>query len=691
MRTQSVIAALLSILVSCSMSGKQVHVSTKGDDLASGSMLHPVRTLNEALRRAAANGTQTTILLGEGTWHIQSAIGLDAGHSGVRIIGRGMGRTVISGGVDLPAFRVAEKRDSLEIWSVDLSDTFPGEIDFQQLYVNGERADLARTPDKYSCYPTLPVTERIEDGIGYSEMQLDPIVTKALSRTGSASSRMRIYIMHKWNETIRDIDSISMDGTRLFFHGKPQQPWNHVDDCSQFFLENDIAFLDRSGEWFHDRATNTLYYIPEPGQTPEETTASVPVTRQLLVARGEEGRHLSDVIIKGITFQQTSFPMGAGGWDPQQSGGDSDAAVEISFTDDLTMEDCEITGTGNNGIWIMEACRDCEVLGCRIHDLGIGGIKVGSMKKPENEELLLTRRIKVDNCIFQGGSRVLATGAGILLFNASDCTITHNDISDFSYTGISVGWSWGYAHSPCKRNDISYNHIHHLGWGVLSDMGGIYTLGPSEGTKVTHNVIHHIYSLGYGGWGIYPDEGSTGVVAEYNLVHDCKSAGFHLHYGKDNVVRNNLFVNQINEQLAATRVEEHMSFKFESNVVAYSEGEMYSHNWPDMNSEVRNNLYWKMGGDVDFNGKGIEEWKGLTGKDEGSIVADPGFRDIAGGDYTMTNEDALERIGFKQFDWKEAGVYGSARWKRSAMLDRSRTEAYSATVRRLRDQDILQP
>ena len=90
-----------------------------------------------------------------------------------------------------------------------------------------------------------------------------------------------------------------------------------------------------------------------------------------------------------------------------------------------------------------------------------------------------SRRVFTRTVIWQEGCGVLAQMVG-------NSTISHNEIGWFRYTGVSVGWTWGYG--PTVVHDVitSYNHIHDIGMGYLSDMGCVYGNVDIFGQSLTH-------------------------------------------------------------------------------------------------------------------------------------------------------------------------------------------------------------
>jgi hypothetical protein len=195
-------------------------------------------------------------------------------------------------------------------------------------------------------------------------------------------------------------------------------------------------------------------------------------------------------------------------------------------------------------------------------------------------------------------------------------------------------------------------------------MGGIYTLGVSTGTRLRYNLIHDVECLRYGGWGIYPDEGTTDLLAERNVVYRCSSAPFHQHFGRENLVTNNILAYGGDFQVMQTRAQDHVTLVFKNNVVYFDRGEvlggnhlrrLMEGNWSRENIVFERNLYFDASGrPPTFLGRPLADWQ-AAGFERGSLVADPLFVDPEGGDFRLSPGSPAKEIGFEAIDLSDVG------------------------------------
>jgi hypothetical protein len=371
-----------------------------------------------------------------------------------------------------------------------------------------------------------------------------------------------------WTEAHCGVDNITAmgDGQAMIYLAQPcgynllHKPCNQGDKSPPRGVENvGINFLTDPGQWVYEASSSKVYYMPLPGE--DMTTADVimPVLEQLVV-----GSNAANIRFTGITFAHATWlrPHQGDGYVEQQSGaciighdpnnGDcnhdelwmaSPACLSFTGTTSITFDTCEYKHMGGVAVGFQGGAHNNVVDNCYFHGLSGTAVQIGRYNTanltdaPKQEVGNVVRNSLI---VGMGSLQEFKGMCAIEVGYTAGTVIEHNDVSNLTYGGISVGWGWNrHPVSYASNNSIAYNRVHNYKQ-ELNDGGGIYMLGIQNGSDIHHNWVHHQSTSSSGA--LYPDEGSAYSHWHNNVVTSIgKSEWLHLWTGSihDITVDNN--------------------------------------------------------------------------------------------------------------------------------------------------------
>jgi len=561
-------------------------VAPDGNDSNPGTKEKPFATVTkarDAVRVIIASGLERslTVQIRGGTYRIVNPIVFgpqDSGTDKFKIFYKAYNNEtpVISGG------RVISN------WKVNQDGTWEAPIpagwSFRDLFINDERRSRCRHPNKRFARVATVIDDRKKFTFTLGDF---PTINDVMET--------ELVMLHDWSISrngVKYVDTKTQTIETVYEIGGPLHFWriNGFEQNPRFRLENHPVFLDTPGEWYLDNKTNILRYWPLQGEKPGNIVAVAPVAPQLLVLRGKKGTPIKNLHFQGLSLMHTHWQFDnnryGGGqacfhWSGtlpadviKESWRPINSAVSFEFAEFCGLENMSILNVGGSGLWFRQGCIKNSLANSRVSGAAANGVMIGEYKISEGASIASDCEIRnsvIENCGFHFFGAV-----GIWVGFSKGNLIADNEIRHHPYTGVSIGWQWNPEPTPCKANIVGNNHIHHV-MQVLSDGGGIYTLGLQPGTMLRGNWIHNV-PLNAGraeSNGMFLDEGTTDIVIENNFIHDIAKSPFRFHKATTNVLRNNAVVLGQDLPLVRYNNTQEEDIKKENNRVIFTDSDEF--------------------------------------------------------------------------------------------------------------------
>lgn len=531
---------LLALLLTIPAFALDLYVSPTGKDSNSGSKSAPFQTLEKArdtiraLKPLPAGGV--TVWLWPGLYHREATFELtkdDTGTPEAPIVYRAVkpGASRLMGGMMLPASafkpvtdpRFLSRLDPAvrdQVLQASLKDCgvpepgpewasrFAGAPISSELFFDRQRMTLARWPNHGEW-------TRIVDVTGGAPHRIQGVPGDKIGKftySGDRPTRwltepdlwLHGYWFWDWSDQRQKVDSIDT-ASKTINLTPPYHGYGYRKNA-RYYAMNALCELDTPGEWYIDRDSWTLFFLPPAPLANHEIALSL-LTDPLV--------KLTDV--SNVTFRDLTFEVSRG------------EGVQIFKGDHDLVAGCTLRNLARLAVRV-EGGTNHGVQSCDMYSLGVGGI---SLSGGDRKTLTPAGHYADNNHIHHFAQLVFAYQNAIRL-NGVGCRMTHNLVHDTIHEALAY-----------SGNDqlVEFNEVYNV--CLEADDSGVIHQGRDwtwRGNTIRYNFFHDIMSgPACSNNGVYLDDMECGVTVYGNVLYRIPRAIL-VGGGRDDIVTNNLII-----------------------------------------------------------------------------------------------------------------------------------------------------
>lgn len=506
------------------------------------SLLHALDSISK-IDKSQMTGN-IVVNLAPGYYALTETLNLNETHGGnekYSVIFRGNGNATIGGGIKISGSSFTKGENG--IYVVDV----PAGTKTRQLFVNDVRAVRARSEGTLVNASTL-----LENGTTVGLVSENPEIAEYANE--DAIEFVYEYAYFHFRCGLDHAEKVDDEKVNLYMD---MPGWYYVQsffkhlkttpDALLQYYENALELLDEPGEWYLDEAERKLYYMPRSFEDMSQVTVTIPVLDGLLCIEGSDYTHeVQNITFEGITFADATWmrPSTKSGHPAAQNNGIRewdiqydrdfmpDGSVMVKKANSVNFKDCSFTRLGSTALFMTDSVKNSTLSGNHVYDTSAGGIAIGDLQyghkrtnhvnnyNPRSPQQVMKNFDIVNNYIHNTGTDYFNSCAVSIGF-AANVTISHNEIFDIPYSGISIGNGWNCTFSNVQKNmKITENFIHDF-MKEIYDGGGVYTVGNSGGTAENRNIVAYNYISDMKNLyaPLYRDAGSTFWLDHHNVIN----------------------------------------------------------------------------------------------------------------------------------------------------------------------------